>query len=456
MTGSRIDFDSAKVQVSTRNDKVKADEDGNEFHPFVAWMHYKEQAGFDANGNPVYRWRNKSKTFGADVNTENKAKRAASKWLRQLREDQEAAEARVAEREAEEERARQEQEAIRAAEASPLVPDYVDEFVETYRGSNGAIEESTRQTYRATAKHIRDGFGGVRLAKLTPKMIDEWLSTEAERFSCSIVSKDYRLMLLACRFAVRDGLLDESPCKGVVAPKGYEPRLNALTPTSRDELVNELRRWRPTAVRTAAFVALYMGLREQEICALRWRDVDLKRRTLNVERAIGRGKGGDYEKAPKSKNSKRQLIIPESLVAPLRERRAAMRSELKALEIRKSADEFDQLFVIGTTDGRFRSPNYIGKQWSVLADNLGFVGTQGCVCTFHDLRHSFASTAIANDVDVKTVQSSLGHSSAATTMDLYASPDERAKRQAAEVMDRALEPRQAEVIEFDPSGTDPR
>ena len=64
----------------------------------------------------------------------------------------------------------------------------------------------------------------------------------------------------------------------------------------------------------------------------------------------------------------------------------------------------------------------------------GFQGVLGKAPTFHDLRHTYATVAIASGVDVKTVSSVLGHSSAAMTLDVYAVADPVAKRMSAEVM----------------------
>jgi len=79
------------------------------------------------------------------------------------------------------------------------------------------------------------------------------------------------------------------------------------------------------------------------------------------------------------------------------------------------------------------------------------VGTQGRVPTFHDLRHTFATAAIAEGVDVKTVSSILGHTNAAMTLNVYASADPAAKRAAAEtigeVMGRRPE-KTGEVVRF--------
>lgn len=86
----------------------------------------------------------------------------------------------------------------------------------------------------------------------------------------------------------------------------------------------------------------------------------------------------------------------------------------------------------------------LSRGWKTLSDSMGLVGTQGRRPTFHDLRHTFATYAIAEGVDVKTVSSILGHSNAAMTLNIYASADTDAKLAAAstieDVMERRLSP----------------
>ena len=57
---------------------------------------------------------------------------------------------------------------------------------------------------------------------------------------------------------------------------------------------------------------------------------------------------------------------------------------------------------------------------------------------FHDLRHTFAATALQNGVDIKTVSGMLGHFSAGFTLDTYAHVTTSAQRQAAEAMEHVL------------------
>lgn len=65
-------------------------------------------------------------------------------------------------------------------------------------------------------------------------------------------------------------------------------------------------------------------------------------------------------------------------------------------------------------------------------------GSEGRRVTFHDLRHTWATVAIAEGVDVKTVSSTIGHANAAMTLNIYASSDPDAKRRAAIIMDKAI------------------
>jgi integrase len=97
-----------------------------------------------------------------------------------------------------------------------------------------------------------------------------------------------------------------------------------------------------------------------------------------------------------------------------------------------------QLYVLGDIRGGYASVFTVWKQWNALASSMGLVGTQGRVPSFHDLRHTFATFAIAEGVDVKTVSSILGHANASMTLDIYASADPASKRAAAKTIDDVM------------------
>lgn len=69
---------------------------------------------------------------------------------------------------------------------------------------------------------------------------------------------------------------------------------------------------------------------------------------------------------------------------------------------------------------------------------LALKGTQGAVPKFHDLRHSFATIAVASGADIKTVSVLLGHADPAMTLRVYADSLEDSKRAQMEKLDELL------------------
>jgi integrase len=110
------------------------------------------------------------------------------------------------------------------------------------------------------------------------------------------------------------------------------------------------------------------------------------------------------------------------------------------------------LYVTGRIDGSYQSPEVVSHEWHALSKALGVRGTEGRIATFHDLRHTFATCAIAEGVDVKTVSSILGHANAAMTLNVYASADPDAKRRAAKTINAAMRRRPATVEKLEQTG----
>ena len=115
-----------------------------------------------------------------------------------------------------------------------------------------------------------------------------------------------------------------------------------------------------------------------------------------------------------------------------------MARDLQEVGITPKPEEFGKLYVIGSIDGRFRDPLRICKEWKSLSESFGLSGTQGRAITFHDLRHSFATRAIAAGADVKAVAAVLGHTNAAITLNVYADADPESKRRASDLVSSAI------------------
>lgn len=371
------------------------------------------EMALDRNGEPTKKSR-------------RDAERSAERWRKEMN---------AAERE-EEERGT----AAMAARADTVAA-YVDRYIDAEE-KGGRIEPSTVSTYRTVSRHIRSAFSETALKELRPDAVKEWLTSLTDAgLSSSTVTKSLKLLRMVMEDAVNMGALDSNPTRGVKPPKltKSKPGINALDAAGASSLSAVLENLAPTPATVAAMIALNTGLRQGEVCGLQWRDYDEGAGVLWVRRALGKGKGGEYVKEPKTGKA-RDVAITGRLAAFL----AGWRAHLRAQGFAAEGAEY----VIPNADGGFTQSEYVGKSWRALSRALGLVGTEGRPVTFHDLRHTWATLAISNGVDVKTVSGNLGHANAAMTLNTYASADADAKRRAAETMGRVLAPKEGVVIPF--------
>ena len=165
-------------------------------------------------------------------------------------------------------------------------------------------------------------------------------------------------------------------------------------------------------------LALTTGMRRGEICALRWSDLG-DDCTITVNHAFGLKDGGFYLKAPKTESSVRTIPLTGRIYDVL----CAMKKDSLRILAEFGVRCADP-FILGTqeADSRPYNPQLLGKEFAAFCKMNGFD------CTFHDLRHTFATMMIASGTDVRTVASYLGHANVAMTLNTYAEVDPEAKR----------------------------
>lgn len=332
-----------------------------------------------------------------------------------------------------------------ALDASTTVPEYV-ERVTKQREAAEKHEQSTRYSHGFALNHIREGFKGVTLGELKASDVTAWIAGMNERgLSPATIAKSYRLLRAALDVAVDDETIPNNPAakRSVKLPKAGKEQPNVLDAAGRLAIIDELEKLERTPPVLAAYIALYTGMRRGEICGITWADVDLNAATIAVNKTVAIQQGGTYIKAPKTERGRRVVPMPSQLVPILAAHRLAMYEEWAALMeragVEPSAAHFSALYVIGLLDGRYYNPTLLGKEWNAIAKNHKLKGTQGRVITLHDLRHTYATVAVAGRADVKSVSGNLGHATTAVTLDVYAADDEEAQRQTAETVGAAYE-----------------
>jgi integrase len=154
-------------------------------------------------------------------------------------------------------------------------------------------------------------------------------------------------------------------------------------------------------------------MRLGEILALRWNRAHLDRGVIEVREALEQTKAhGIRFKAAKTKAGRRDITLPEILVAALREhRRAALE-----LRIQLGAGRLpDDALLFATIEGAPLAPNAQSAAWADFAESIDLPDV-----TFHSLRHTHASQLIDAGVDIVTISKRLGHSKPDITLRIYA------------------------------------
>ena len=160
--------------------------------------------------------------------------------------------------------------------------------------------------------------------------------------------------------------------------------------------------------------------------ALRWRNVDLERGTLSVERGIVTVKGELIEQSTKTHQSRR-VTLDSSTVATLREHKARAEANAAAAN---SAITGDSYVFSRAVDGSVSwRPDATTRDFRVLCDKAGVTGVR-----LHDLRHYVATRLLASGIDVRTIAGRLGHRNPATTLNVYAHFVPEADQEAAEAL----------------------
>ncbi|MBQ9002253.1 MAG: site-specific integrase [Eggerthellaceae bacterium] len=300
----------------------------------------------------------------------------------------------------------------------------LSEFMLTYldvREKDGTLEPSTVRGYRGDAKQILKYIGDVQLGSLTIPDVSKWMSDmTADGYAPKTCSKAFRLLKMALKWAEAQDLITKNPCDYCKPPKRVKTPINALSREERSRMLALARKAQPEPLGIAVELALTTGMRRGEVCALRWSDLG-EDGTITVSHALGNGRGGFYLKEPKTGSSARTIPLTDSIYNLLSMMRKS--TQQQALEF---GVPFGDPFILGTQEPESRpyNPTQLGKDFSAFCKMNGFD------CTFHDLRHTFATMMIANGCDVRTVASYLGHASVSMTLDIYADVDPDAKKAA--------------------------
>ena len=292
------------------------------------------------------------------------------------------------------------------------------------------VRPSSHQTYRGYIdNHIKPNIGDVPLNKLSSlhlqKLYKKLLAggrvdriearDQPKGLSAKTVRNINQVISSAMDFAKDQKLISSNPTDGCALPKLEHKEMKTLPV---EQLTSFLREAKESGVFELYYIELATGLRRGELLGLKWEDIDLSQGNLRVQRQIARINGEIIEAPLKTKNAYRTLPLSTDAVDVLREQR------------KKSGNS---PYVFPSPTGGPISPDSILHMLHRVLKRAGLAQVR-----FHDLRHTFATLALQNGVDIKTVSGMLGHYSAGFTLDTYTHVTTSAKKEAANTMGSIL------------------
>ena len=288
----------------------------------------------------------------------------------------------------------------------------VGEYLELWLKDSvrGTVRQSTYEAYEyVTYPHIIPALGRVKLKSLTPTHVRSFYRDRLDSgLSGATVRKMHIVLQKALDQAVSDGLVPRNVVKGIRLPQTKKKEIHPLTPKQTRILLDAARDDRLEALYV---LAVATGLREGELLALRWEDVELEDAVLRIRYTLTRAGGKVTLGPPKTKKSRRSVGLTERAVEALR---AHLSRQLEEMERMGSLYRPGGLVFANEIGGFINPSNLRNRSFKPLLKRAGLPHIR-----FHDLRHTCATLLLSRNVNPKVVSEMLGHSSIAITLDTY-------------------------------------
>lgn len=283
-----------------------------------------------------------------------------------------------------------------------------------YDSNKIRLKRSTQIKYlNLIQTHIAPTLGEIKISQLSATTINAFLDEKlkeggiknGKNLSHSYVKTMAIIIEATINFAVAEGYCQPLSTP-IYKPQTTSKEFEVLTLSEETKLIEFLKKNCSNAS-IGTMIALQTGMRIGEVCALRWKDVDLENDVIHIRHTVSRV--NDENKiqktklildTPKTNSSRRDVPICQELKKVL----------LDASEHKKSE------FVVSNSP-KFISTRTFDYQYRKLLENNDFK-----VVNFHSLRHTFATRCAKSGIDAKTLSKLLGHSNANTTLNIYVHP----------------------------------
>jgi len=298
----------------------------------------------------------------------------------------------------------------------PLSDFLRDEWLPAIRPT---IRPTTFLSYEGhVERHLIPALGRIPLQQLTgthinafyAKLLSENGDGQKRQISPSTVRRIHATLHRALADAVRWNKLGRNPVEAADPPRAASGAEHEMKVWSLGDLRAFLASERETPLYPLWLTLATTGMRRGEVLGLRWQDVDLEAKTISIRQTRVVAGYQPLLSTPKTRRGKRQLVLDPATVAALEENGRCQKAErLGAGGLGKDAG-----LVFTRADGEPYHPERISKLFVQAGKRAGLPRIR-----LHDLRHTYATLALAAGVHPKVVSERLGHANIGITLDCY-------------------------------------
>lgn len=306
------------------------------------------------------------------------------------------------------------------------------------------IRNNTKMFYtKIFTKHIEPTLGKKKLKDITQLNIKSLLKDLDQKGYRYETKNRVRIMLLDMfDKAMIDNYVLKNPCKGIRLTRDEKKDMRVF---SREEQTEFFECCKGTFYDNLFIVAVSTGLRQGELCALTWDDIDFEKKEISISKTLlyqkleGDNKKEFHLNPPKTKTSKRTVPISRQCELALK-KQYIQRNNIMAKKSAKPLEGFENL-LFTTKYGTPICDQIIIEAIKRIVDEINLCRDeleQFEMFSPHCFRHTFATRCFEAGIQPKTVQSYLGHATLQMTMDLYTSVLENHKQEEMQKLESVL------------------
>ena len=316
------------------------------------------------------------------------------------------------------------------------VGEWLDIWIKSY---NSNIKPLTIDSYTAIIKnHIKPIIGNIVLQRLETHniqtMYNDLIDKETGKgLSVKTLRNVHGVVHKSMEQAFKLNYIKRNPVNACVIPQYHKKE---IVPMDSDTVKTFIKAIKTDEFSDVYFVTLFTGLRQGEVLGLKWDCIDFKTGAITIKTQLQKRKGkGSHYYLTSPKNKKSRIIFPAQTVLDVLSQVKKRQERLKKLSGENwNTDPTWENLVFTNENGRYLIPYTVYNHYKKIVKRMKEQHLR-----FHDLRHSFAVVSLENGDDIKVIQETLGHHSAAFTLDTYSHVTKLMQKRSADKMQSYIE-----------------